>query len=290
MARVRTVHGSWYDYPRYYNLAMRGETRREADFVEAACAKHLRTGGRRSGKGGRRLRLLEPACGAGRLTLELARRGHQVAGFDLNEKAVAYVRRRLRRGGVEAEIFAADMADFRVRGKFDAAYNLVSSFRHLTTHAQAASHLACVARSLRIGGLYLLGLILVPEDTTEDEAFERWTARRGETRVTVTLTVPEMNLAERWEIQRTILTARGPREAVRIVTEEKMGMYTPEDMRRLIDATPEFELVGAYDFWYEVDRLEAFEDRFGDVVFVLRRAGGGGRSPAGRASRGRARL
>jgi SAM-dependent methyltransferase len=289
MARVRTVYGCWYDHPRYYDLAMHGETRREADFIEAACAQHLRTSGRRSGQG-RRLRLLEPACGTGRLTVELARRGHRVSGFDLNAKAVAYARRRVRRRGVEAEIFAADMADFRVRGKFDAAYNLVSSLRHLTTHAEAASHLASVARSLRIGGLYLLGLILVPEDSTEEEAFERWTARRGATRVTATLTVPEMNLAERWEIQRTTLTARGPRETVRIVTEERMGIYTPADMRRLIEASPEFELVGTYDFWYEVDRLEAFDDRYGDVVFVLRRVRRGGRTSRGRASKGGGRL
>jgi hypothetical protein len=31
---------SWYDYPQYYDLAFRSETRAEADFIEAACRKY----------------------------------------------------------------------------------------------------------------------------------------------------------------------------------------------------------------------------------------------------------
>jgi SAM-dependent methyltransferase len=40
-------------------------------------------------------RLLEPACGTGRLITELAARGYQMIGFDLSQPALSYLGRRL---------------------------------------------------------------------------------------------------------------------------------------------------------------------------------------------------
>ena len=77
---------NWYDHPAYYDLAFRSETRLEADFIEAACRKYCPFAVQR---------LLEPACGTGRLVAELAARGYRVSGFDLSGPALAYLRRRL---------------------------------------------------------------------------------------------------------------------------------------------------------------------------------------------------
>ncbi len=38
-------------------------------------------------------RLLEPACGTGRLITPLARSGFDCTGFDLNENALAYLKK-----------------------------------------------------------------------------------------------------------------------------------------------------------------------------------------------------
>ena len=63
MGRSRIVFANWYDYPQYYDIAFQAYTRREADFIEAACRKYCPFEARR---------LLEPACGTGRLITELA--------------------------------------------------------------------------------------------------------------------------------------------------------------------------------------------------------------------------
>jgi 2-polyprenyl-3-methyl-5-hydroxy-6-metoxy-1,4-benzoquinol methylase len=68
MARGRILQANWYDYPQYYDIAFRAYTEREADFIEAACRKYCPFSARR---------LLEPACGTGRLITELAARGYQ---------------------------------------------------------------------------------------------------------------------------------------------------------------------------------------------------------------------
>src|SRR5947208_12617807 len=88
MARSRILQASWYDYPRYYDIAFQAYTQYEAAFIEAACRKYCPFRARR---------LMEPACGSGRLITQLAARGYQVVGFDLSQPALTYLRRRLTR-------------------------------------------------------------------------------------------------------------------------------------------------------------------------------------------------
>src|SRR5438105_14687099 len=103
MGRSRILVANWYDYPQCYDIAVQTYTRREADFIQALCRKCCPF---------RVRRLLEPACGTGRLITEFAARGYDMIGFDLNRRALSYLRRRLRRRRLHAEIFEADMADF----------------------------------------------------------------------------------------------------------------------------------------------------------------------------------
>src|SRR5262249_25079487 len=151
-------------------------TRREADFIEAACRKYCLFDTHR---------LLEPACGAGRLITELAAQGYEVVGFDLSQPALSYLRRRLARRRLSAGIFEADMADFHLGWQVDAAYCTVNTFRHLLTEKAARGHLECIARSLRVGGIYVLGLHLLPSHVHREDTTRRWTQQRGRGKVTV---------------------------------------------------------------------------------------------------------
>src|SRR5260370_8156829 len=86
MGRSRIMVENCYDYPPYYDVALPAYTKREADFIEAACRKYCPFDAPR---------FLEPACGAGRLITELAARGYDVPAFDLSPPALASLRRRL---------------------------------------------------------------------------------------------------------------------------------------------------------------------------------------------------
>jgi len=105
MERNRILVANCYDYPHYYDIAFQAYTRREADFIEAACRKYCPFAARR---------FLEPACGSGRLIAGLTARGYQVTGFDLSQPALSYLRRRLARRRLHAETFEAEMSDFRL--------------------------------------------------------------------------------------------------------------------------------------------------------------------------------
>jgi SAM-dependent methyltransferase len=261
MAEMAVIEASWYDYPQFYDLAFRSETRMEADFVEAACRKYCRF---------RVRRLLEPACGTGRLVVELAARGYQMTGFDLSRPALDYLRRRLDRRGLRAAVFQADMAEFRLRGPVDAAYSTLDTFRHLLSEQAARGHLECVAESLRPGGIYILGFHLLPPDASE-ECTERWTERRGRAQVTVTLRVLATDRRRRIEALRVNMLVRSGRKVLRLRHEFPLRMYTAGQFRKLLRGVPSLELCDVYDFWYEIGQPLRLSDELSDTVFILRK-------------------
>lgn len=258
---MRPVNATWYDYPQYFDMAFRDQTRLEADFIEAACRKY--------GAGPVR-RLLEPGCGTGRLVAELAARGYNLTGLDLSRASLAYLRRRLARRRLSATLLEADMADFRLARRVDAAYSTANTFRHLLTQSAARRHLECVARCLRPGGIYVLGFHLLPLWAPE-QCTERWTARHGRTRLAVTLRVVKTERQRRLEMLRTSLLVRNGERQFRLRHDFQFRMYTAAQFRRLLGQVPRLELCDVYDFWYDIAHPLALDDEITDTVFVLRK-------------------
>lgn len=261
MASRDVTQADWYDFPQYYDLAFRSETPEEADFIEAACRKYFPF---------RATKLLEPACGTGRLLTELAARGYQMTGFDLSQPSLRYLNRRLARRELQATTFLADMVDFQLPSPVDAAYNTFDSFRHLLTERDAQRHLECVAANLRDGGIYILGFHLLPLDASE-ECTERWTERHAGTQVTTTLRVLATDRRRRIERLRISLLVRSRGKERRLRHDFEFRMYTAAQFRRLLAKVPQFELLDVYDFWYEIDEPLTLDNKISDTVFILKK-------------------
>ncbi|MBM4109060.1 MAG: class I SAM-dependent methyltransferase [Phycisphaerae bacterium] len=132
---------------------------------------------------------LEPACGTGRYLRVASRRVRSAVGFDMSAEMVEYARGRSRRGANPPRYFVARMEDFAggVRaGSVDFAFNPINTIRHLESDAALLAHLSAVARVLRPGGVYAVGISLCAygrEGPTEDV----WRGVRGRLRVTQTV-------------------------------------------------------------------------------------------------------
>lgn len=75
---------NWYDLPEYYDVSFSHEMQDELRFLKAVFA----------GPGKEKpVRLLEPACGSGRLIVPLARAGFRCTGFDQNPEALNYLKK-----------------------------------------------------------------------------------------------------------------------------------------------------------------------------------------------------
>ena len=252
----------WYDTPEWYDAVFDVETPVEGDFLEGLHERWALPG--------RARRVLEPACGSGRLVVELARRGWSVTGFDRSEAMLEHARRRLAEEGLAARLELADMADFALRGRFDLAHCLVSTFKYLLDERSARSHLRAVARALRPGGLYVLGFHLT-EYASRSRSRERWVGRRRGRRVVSNLQIWPADRAARTEDVRVRLRVEGGARELRYETNWKFRTYDAREVRRLLAGVPELEHVATHDFTYRLDRERELDDEQLDVVLVLRR-------------------
>ncbi|MCS7166169.1 MAG: class I SAM-dependent methyltransferase [Gemmatales bacterium] len=255
------VYDNWYNYPQYYECFFRKETAREVRFIEWA-ARHLANVKVR--------RVLELGCGGGRLILRLARRGYRCYALDNNQQALELCRRRAQRKHLPVTTLESDLADFALPEKVELAICTWNTIRHLLSEQAARRHLQRVAEAVCSGGLYIIGLHLLPLDVAE-EAEERWSARWGHLKLHARLRVESTDRKRRLEWLGLRLTIRSPRRTRRFECRFALRMYTLQQFLSLIHYSGYWQIVGVYDFWYDWRRPRKLDNNLIDAVFVLRR-------------------
>ena len=259
---METIQGKLYDYPRYYDLVFGSDWKAEFEFLQKCFEQHA---------GRQVLDIFEPACGTGRLIFRLAKAGYQVAGLDLNPVAIDYCNDRLARHGFGRTAVVGDMTDFGLSQPVDAAFNMINSFRHLLTERHAGDHLRCVAKVLRSGGVYILGLHLTPT-TVDPMGEESWSARRGNLCVNTRLWTTDRDLTQRRERFTMSYDVYTPTRSFRIEDAVEFRTYTAPQITQLIDRVDDLEILEMYDFAYDIDRPISLTSDAEDVVFVLRKS------------------
>ncbi len=162
------------------------------------------------------------------------------------------------------------MSDFRVRRRYDIAFNTINSFRHLGSEASARSHLQCVGKAIRVGGLYLLGVHLTPTKVPPSET-ESWSARRGHLSINTHMWTKDRDKKRRVERFGIQFDVHSPSRSFRILDELVLRSYNPAQMNRLIQSSECWEIVATYDFAYDLDDPIEVDAATEDVVYVLRR-------------------
>jgi len=263
---MRPESADWYDTPLYYDIVFDADTKQDAGFLEAVMGEYS------AGKKAESWRVLEPACGSGRLVAEMASRGHEVCGFDLNENMLDYARERLARSKLSAGLWCDRMEGFKVpeRRKFDLAHCLVSTFKYVADGAGAVSHLRRVAASLRKGGVYVLGLHLT-DYARRGVEHERWVAERDEIRVVCnTRTLPPDRRARTEAMRTRLRITRGGRTWTQ-ETRWSFRTYNAAEVKALLRTVPEFTLAACHDFRCDMSEKRDLDDSYADLILVLRR-------------------
>jgi SAM-dependent methyltransferase len=251
----------WYDAPKWYDIVFDEGTRTEADFLEYV---------RRQFVGGDGRRVLEPACGSGRLVAELARRGYCVSGFDGNIHMVEFARQRMDRLGLDADIQLGSLESFSYPTRFELAHCLVSTFKYILDETRARVHLEHVAKALVPGGVYVLGLHLSEYDVTT-RTRERWVGRRGGTSVVCNIQQWPPDPRCRLERVRARLTVQNGRSLRRFETNWQFRSYSARQVKRLVRSVPALAHVATYDFTYDVNGPIPLDGKQLDVVLILQR-------------------
>lgn len=104
-------------------------------------------------------RVLDLACGHGRVALPLAERGFNVTGVDLSPRSLELARAAADAQGLDVDFVQSDMREIDFDGEFDAAYNVYTSFGYFEEEAENQRALHAVSRALRPGGRFLIDVL-----------------------------------------------------------------------------------------------------------------------------------
>lgn len=107
--------------------------------------------------------VLDLACGTGRHTFELARRGYRVLAADLSPTLLAVAKRKTQKYATTLRLLRADMRQLPLYAACDAVVQLFTAFGYFASDEENASVLAEVCASLRPGGWYMLDFLNADE-------------------------------------------------------------------------------------------------------------------------------
>lgn len=104
-------------------------------------------------------RVLDLACGIGRHSLELRRRGFEVVGIDISEELLEMARREAEAQSLEVTFAQADLRELTYEGEFDLVLSLNDgAVGYFETEEENRRTFEVIARALRGGGGHLVQL------------------------------------------------------------------------------------------------------------------------------------
>lgn len=102
---------------------------------------------------------LDLACGPGRHSLELTRRGYKVTGVDRTKEYLNQARKRAELEKLDIEFVNADMRTFVRPDSYDGAWSMFTSFGYFEKPSDNQQVLSNVFRSLKTGGVFLVEMM-----------------------------------------------------------------------------------------------------------------------------------
>ena len=117
-----------------------------ADFIERVLERECKS---------RPELVLDLACGTGKMTLELARRGYDMTGVDYSVEMLDFARGEAEREGLDILWLCQDMREFELYGTVDAAVSCLDSMNHLTEPADLRRCLDLVHNYLIPDGIFV---------------------------------------------------------------------------------------------------------------------------------------
>lgn len=130
----------WFNSP-YYHILYSQRNDEEAEFLIDNLSEYL--------KPAPNARILDIACGRGRHSVYLNKKGYDVTGIDLSEQSIKYARQFEQR---HLHFFVHDMRKLSFINYFDFSFNLFTSFGYFETEKEHVNALKSFRKGLKPEG------------------------------------------------------------------------------------------------------------------------------------------
>jgi ubiquinone/menaquinone biosynthesis C-methylase UbiE len=103
-------------------------------------------------------KILDVACGDGRISIALARLGYQVTGLDASKSLLESAQKKAKRAGLGIEWILGDIREIGISEQFEAAVSIFTSFGYFQNDSDNLKALKSISRALKTGGRLILDL------------------------------------------------------------------------------------------------------------------------------------
>jgi len=246
-----------YQRPEYYEIAFDfRDLRKEVDFFEAAIRKFSSI---------KVHSVFELGAGTCPYLEEWHRRGYRYFGLDASPEMIEFSLRRAKELQADLTLFRGDMARFALGSrKVDLAYVLLGSL-FVRTNSEFFSHLDCVAKVLKRGGLYVLDGVVRFNILAEHE--ERWTMKRRGIPVRTTYRPELVDPLEQTCIEHVTLEVDDHGKKTTLESELERKPFFPQEFLLLMQKHKRFQFVG----WFMDFELRKPRSVSGRPIVILRK-------------------
>lgn len=210
----------WFNSEYYLKLySHRNDVEAEAciDIIQRATQLHPE-------EKGDKIRALDIACGPGRHSISLAKRGFDVTAVDLSTSLLHHAHAQAQKEKLQIRFLQLDMRSLDFREEFDLAVQLFSSFGYFDTVDEDFAVLQGARRALRDVGYYAIDLI-------NPQVLEKTLIPKSMRKIDKTVKVVEERQIVEDRVEKTItITPKGER----LKYHESVRLYTPETIERLL--------------------------------------------------------
>jgi len=216
--------------------------------------------------------VLEVGCGTGRITIPLARAGHQVCGVDISQPMLDILAEKLKKESKATvenlEVIPGDMRNFNFNEKFKLIFIPFRTFQNLVTDEEQKNCLQCCHQHLEDDGLIIVNVFrpwgIIDESWIQPEQTDYETTKNG-------VTVKRTHIRESVDSQNQIIyptliyyvTESGKTE--KFYEYLQMKYFYPDQLRDLLKQNG-FEVIDEFGY-YDKCKLEDGSE----IIFVCRK-------------------
>jgi SAM-dependent methyltransferase len=234
---------TWFDSP-YYPILYRHRDEEEAQLALSNILHYVQLPAN--------ARVLDLGCGQGRHSRFLHANGYRVVGIDLSSASIA-VAKTLAEGNQRFEV--QDMRSFEVEDRFDAVFNLFTSFGYFDDHNDNLLVLQRIAAHLKDNGLLVLDYLnACPLLTHEEQS----------TRVEIDQLVFETRKFRQHDSIIKTIEVHDAGEMHHF--EERVQLITPDHFRTMLEASG-FEILHIFGNY----RMEEFNPENSERCLIIAR-------------------
>lgn len=250
-----------YNQPEIYDIAFSWNLSEEIRFFKRVFESHVPFPVKR---------ILEPACGTGRMLRALAGAGFKVTGYDGNPFMVKYASDSIATDGKNARVMQAEVASAEIPGEFDAAVNSINSIGYLHSDDDIVSHLKATGSSLCENGVYVLHLNFAHKGKPPDGNF--WTLERGGIRVSTSWRILNEDSETKLSHQVCTFDVEQNGKIDRFEECHTLRLWLYSDLEKLARRSGNFEVAAIFgEDFVELEDKEHVSGEHGNVYVILRK-------------------